>query len=95
MQGTRAVVLRDEVDYPLRKADLPGKLLPVGHVADYYFGALSRLEAVVRVGAGLVLNKVLRRGSFADIVIESADTRKQAVGPHGSASFFGKLADRV
>src|SRR5688572_14029057 len=95
MQRAGAVVLRDEIDDPLRQSHLLGKLLAVSYMADDDLGALHRFQAVVRIAARLILHKMFGRGRFAYIVIKRADASKQVVRADGSAGFLRKLADGV
>ena len=79
MQRARAVMLRNEIDDPLRQAHLFRQLRAVCDVADYDLRALCGLQSVVRIFASLVLDKMLGRGRFADVVIKRTDPRQQAV----------------
>ena len=45
--------------------------------------------------ASLILDKMLGRRRFADVVIERTDARQEAVAADNAAGFFGKLADGV
>jgi hypothetical protein len=56
---------------------------------------MRRAQAVVRVVARLVLDEVFGRGQLADVVVERADAREQAVRADGARGVLGQPADGV
>ena len=71
------------------------ELEPFAHVVADDGGAGVRLERVVKIAAArLVLDKVLRPGQLADIVVVRADARQHRVGPDRAAGRLGQIGDR-
>ena len=90
----RAVVLLDEIDDRLRQLVLAGEGHAVFDVADDDQRAEGRLQDVMAVLAGLVLDEVLRLEHLADVVIVRADSHQQPIGADPFRGRFGNRGDR-
>ena len=91
MQRPRAVMLRNKVDDSLRQAHFPGQFYAVCDMANDDLRTLDRLQTVVRILARLIFDEVFGCRGFADVVIQSSDSREQTIGANGAASFFSQL----
>ena len=95
MKCPRAMVLRNEIDDPLRQTHFAGELCTVCNMADYDLCALRRLQTVVRVLFHLIFDEMFRGGRLAYVVVQSSDACQEAVPAYDAASFFSKLSDSV
>ena len=95
MQRSRAVVLGNEVGDLLRQSDLFCEPGAVGYMTRDNLRALVRAQPIVRIVALLILDEILRRRQFSDVVIERADTREQGIGADCATRVLSELSDGV
>ncbi len=95
MQRSRAVMLRNKINYSCRQTHFPCQFCAVSYVADDNFRALRRFQTVVRISARLIFDKMFGRGGFSDVVIKCADACQQTVCADDAAGIFRQLSDGV
>ena len=91
MERPSTVMLRDKLGDSFGQSDLFGQLRAVGDVAGNNLGALCRAQSVVGILALLVLDKIIRRREFPNVVVERANPSQQRIGGYGAAGVFRQL----
>src|SRR5258708_3520720 len=95
MQRSCSMMLRNKVSHTPRQTDFFRQLQSISNMTRDDLGAGRRTEAVVWVGASLVLDKVIGRRHLADIVVKRSDARQQSVSADGAAGVFSQLSHRM
>jgi hypothetical protein len=91
LHDARAVMRGDHLADHRRKVVTLREREPVADVGGDDAGGHQRIELVVRVRAGLVLDEAGGVSHLADVVVVRADTRDKRIGPDNFSRTLGKV----
>ena len=95
MQGAGAVVLRNKIRYAFGQSNFLRQSQSIGDMAGDDFRALQWLEMIVWIGTTLVLDKMIRRRHFSNVMVQRSHTSQHGICANRSACVFSQLSDGV